>query len=187
MNQYFFNVTKEERENILDKHKTIYDGYVTQYGGNNMTPLTVVDMARDKEGITVNSRGEVSTYKNFGINESINEMRYDGKSTGLFEDEEDNDLEVGPPLDMIADRKDDVKHGTVDFEDDIEFYDLGDVLPFEDEDYDGSFDFYFPEDEHEDEEVVLNLDGDFDSDLVEPLQEQLDKTREMFLRFNKYN
>jgi len=74
MNQYFFNVTKEERENILDKHRTIYDGYVTQYGQNNMTPLTVLDMARDKEGITVNSRGEVSAYKNFGINESINEM-----------------------------------------------------------------------------------------------------------------
>jgi len=40
MNQYFFNVTKEERENILDKHKTVYDGYVTQYGGSN-TWLTI--------------------------------------------------------------------------------------------------------------------------------------------------
>ena len=187
MNQYFFNVTKEERENILDKHKTIYDGYVTQYGQSNMTPLTVLDMARDKEGITVNSRGEVSTYKNFGINESINEMRHDGKSTGLFQEEEENYLNVGAPLDMIADRKDDVKHGTVDFEDDIEFFDLGDVLPFEDEDYEGSFDIYFPEDENDDEEVVLHLDSDFDEDLIEPLQEQLDKTREMFLRFNKYN
>ncbi len=187
MNQYFFNVTKEERENILDKHRTIYDGYVTQYGQNNMTPLTVLDMARDKEGITVNSRGEVSAYKNFGINESINEMRYDGKSTGLFQEEEDNYLEVGAPLDMIADREDDVKHGTVDFEDEIENFDLGDVIPFEDDDYEDSFDFHFPEYENDDEEIVLQLDSDFDDDLVEPLQEQLDKTREMFLRFNKYN
>ena len=31
MNQYFFKITKEERENILDKHKTVYDGYVTEY------------------------------------------------------------------------------------------------------------------------------------------------------------
>jgi len=40
---------------------------------------------------------------------------------------------------------------------------------------------------NDDEEIVLQLDSDFDDDLVEPLQEQLDKTREMFLRFNKYN
>lgn len=175
MNQYFFNVTKEERENILDKHRTIYDGYVTEYGQGNMYPLTVLDMARDKEGVTVNSRGEVSGYKNFGINESINEMRYDGKSTGLFQEEEDNYLNVGAPLDMIADREDDLEHGTVDFEDDIEFFDLGDVVPFSDED------------EDEDDDIVLTLDDDFDTDLIEPLQEQIDKTREMFLRFNKYN
>ena len=180
MNQYFFNVTKEERENILDKHKTIYDGYVTQYGGNNMTPLTVVDMARDKEGVTVNSRGEVTGYKNFGINESINEMRHDGKSTGLFQEEEDNYLNVGAPLDMIADREDDVKHGTVDFEDDIENFELGNIIPFEDELDDYS-------DDEEDDSVILHLDSDFDEDMIEPLQEQLDKTREMFLRFNKYN
>ena len=87
---------------------------------------------------------------------------------------------------MIADRQDDVDHGTVDFENDIEFFDLGDVLPFDDGDYDGSFDVYFAEDETDDEEVVLKLDNDFDEDLIEPLQEQLDRTREMFLRFKNY-
>lgn len=189
MNQYFFKVTNEERENILDKHKTIYDGYVTEYGQGNTYPITVQDLANDKQGITVNSRGEVSGYKNFGINESINEMRHDGKSTGLFQEEEDNYMSVGAPLDMIADRQDDVKHGTVDFDDDIEFFDLGDVLPFDDGNYKGSVDVYFPDDEEEndDEEVELHLDSDFDEDMIEPLQEQLDKTREMFLRFNKYN
>ena len=195
MNQYFFNVTKEERENILDKHKTIYDGYVTEYGKGNMTPLTVVDMAKDKGGVTVNSRGEVSEYKNYGINESINEMRHDGKSTGLFQEEEDNYLEVGAPLDMIADREDDVKHGTVDFEDEIENFDLGDVVPFSDsdevEDFDDSFDIFSFEDdddvEEDEDDSVITLGHDFDEDLIEPLQEQIDKTREMFLRFNKYN
>jgi len=186
MNQYFFNVTKEERENILDKHKSVYDGYVTQYAQGNMYDLTVQDLANDKKGITVNSRGEVSEYKNVGINE----MRFDGKSTGLFQEEEDNNyLEVGPPLDMIADRDDDLKNGTVDFNKEIEFFDLGDVLPFSDDDYNGSFDITFINDEpnDDDESVVLSLDNDFDEDLVEPLQEQLDKTREMFLRFKKYN
>ena len=28
MAQYFFKMTNEERTNILDQHKTIYDGYV---------------------------------------------------------------------------------------------------------------------------------------------------------------
>jgi hypothetical protein len=187
MNQYFFNVTKEERENILDKHKTIYDGYVTEYAQGNMYPLTVQDLANDKKGITVNNKGEVSEYKNV----AINEMRFDGKSTGLFEDEEDNEMEIGAPLDMIADREDDVKHGTVDFDDEIENFDLGDVIPFDGDEYDESFDFYLfddnDEEEVEDEETVLTLGQDFDEDLIEPLQEQLDKTREMFLRFNKYN
>lgn len=176
MNQYFFKVTNEERENILDKHKTIYDGYVTEYGQGNTYPITVQDLANDKQGVTVNSRGEVSGYKNFGINESINEMRHDGKSTGLFQEEEDNYMSVGAPLDMIADRDDDIKHGTVDFEDDIEFFDLGDIIPFEDD-----------EETDDDEIVMLHLGDDFDDEMIEPLQEQLDKTREMFLRFNKYN
>ena len=212
MAQYFFKMSQAEKNDILDKHKTIYDGYVTQYGGGNMTPLTVVDMARDKEGVTVNNKGVVSGYKNVGINESINEMRFDGKNTGLFSNEESvysldehdeieksNRLKVGAPLDMIADREDDVKHGTVDFNKEIEFFDLGDVLPFDAENYKGSVDMYFPEEEDEvdvhfleyepenDDETVLTLGQDFDTDLIEPLQEQLDRTREMFLRFNKYN
>jgi len=236
MKQYYFNVTNEERENILDKHKTTYDGYVTEYGnGNNMTPLYVVDMAKDKDGVTVNNKGEVSGYKNFGINESINEMRHDNKSTGLFSNEEDdysnpkaeksaksdiknhyyknpfgdetgpsdkwpkysipNDtdfdfdnldeqeddiydydeieksdrLKVGPPLDMIADREDDIKHGTVDFDDDIENYDLGDIIPFdafndddeEEDDDDDDFDFD-PEDLMDDDDM-FTLEPDNDS------------------------
>lgn len=186
MNQYFFNVTKEERENILDKHRTIYDGYVTEYGQGNMYPLTVLDMARDKEGVTVNSRGEVSGYKNFGINESINEMRYDGKSTGLFQEEEDNYLNVGAPLDMIADRGDDIEHGTVDFEDDIEFFDLGDVVPFSDDENEFNFDIDNFEN-FDDDVITLNLDDNFDKTQIESLQEQLDRSRDMFLRFKKYN
>lgn len=229
MKQYYFNVTNEERENILDKHKTIYDGYVTEYGNNsNMTPLYVVDMAKDKQGVTVNNKGEVSGYKNVGINESINEMRFDNKSTGLFSGEEDDysnpkaektaksdikkhfnkaakrpfhyeedpsedwpkhevdydtefdfeldEQEVGPPLDMIADRDEDVRHGTVDFDDDIENFDLGDIIPFdafndnEDEDFDteeeeeeddDDFDYDFdPEDLMDDDDVFTLEPGD---------------------------
>lgn len=69
MNAYFFNVTKEERENILDQHKHVYDGYVTNYVTNNEMPLFVQDFANDKNGVTVNNKGEIKNYTNFGINE----------------------------------------------------------------------------------------------------------------------
>ena len=109
MNAYFFNVTKEEKENILDKHKEIYDGYVTQYAKPEEQPLYVQDFANDKKGITVNANGDVTEYKNVGINE----MKHDGKSTGLFADEEPIDEQ----LDMIGDGPDDLEHGTVEDED----------------------------------------------------------------------
>lgn len=64
MNSYFFKITKEERENILDKHKTLYDGYATNQTSSNMTPLYTQDLANDKEGVTVNSKGEVGKYNN---------------------------------------------------------------------------------------------------------------------------
>lgn len=69
MNAYFFNVTKEERENILDQHKHVYDGFVTNYVANNEMPLFVQDFANDKNGVTVNNKGEIKNYTNFGINE----------------------------------------------------------------------------------------------------------------------
>jgi hypothetical protein len=243
MRKYYFDVTNEERENILDKHKTTYDGYVTEYGnGNNMTPLYVVDMAKDKEGVTVNSRGEVSGYKNFGINESINEMRFDNKSTGLFSAEEDDysnpkaeksaksdikkhfskpakrpfhyeedpsedwpkhdvdydtefDFELqedrfGAPLDMIADRDSDVKHGTVDFDGDIENFDLGDIIPFDDDEYDDdnvefSLDLTHDNEESNDDEFSFELG--IDDEDAEPIMEQVNKSLDMFKRFKKYN
>ena len=90
MAQYFFKMTNEERNNILDQHKTIYDGYVTEYAqGENKQPLYVQDYANDKGGITVNNKGEVKPYTNVGINESI-----DGR------------------LDMIGDGEDDLRNGT---------------------------------------------------------------------------
>lgn len=71
MNQYFFKLTQEERNNILDKHKHQYDGYATKNITPNEQPLFVQDFANDKNGITVNSLGNLSHYKNVGINEDF--------------------------------------------------------------------------------------------------------------------
>ena len=59
-----------EKSDILNQHKSLYNGYQTmQPQVSNTQPLTVYDFAGDKEGMVVNNKGEVKTYTNFGINE----------------------------------------------------------------------------------------------------------------------
>ena len=198
MAQYFFKMTNEERTNILDQHKTIYDGYVTEYAqGENKQPLYVQDFANDKGGITVNNKGEVKPYTNMGINESI-----DGR------------------LDMIGDGDDDLRNGTVDFssidnDNDDSYISLG-ITSNDDEDdhrdlsmynpYDGdkNFDFDIELDEvddtildlkpewSDDEEGIVN---DIYNDNFDEVDEEekdgflnkLNESLDMFRRFKKYN
>jgi hypothetical protein len=167
MNAYFFKMNKAERNDILDQHRQVYDGFVTTYGQQiNQQPLYVQDYANDKGGITVNNKGEVKSYTNM----RINEMRYDGMDTGLFSEEEDDYTYMTPTEedfsgnDGIGDGPDDLEYGTMDLPFSIEM----------DEE-----DKYFEEDSYLDNE-------DIDEDMVEPLQEQINKTLNMFKRFKKY-
>ena len=172
MRSYFTaNVTNEERENILNQHREVYDGYVTQYAQPTLQPLYVQDLANDKGGVTLSNKGNVTTYKNVGINE----MKHDGKDTGLFSDETKEDVYSGSHgfepeetfeseedestnvdemmLDTIGDGPLDFEHGTVDNDE------------FEDED-----------------DLDIELDVEFD----EPLMEQIQRTKDMFKRFDRY-
>ena len=98
MSQYFFKMSQAEKNNILDQHKTIYDGFVTQFGQtSNTQPLYVQDYANDKGGFVVSNKGEVKPYTNVGINESK------------------------LPLDQIGDSESDLENGTVDFDDEQEY------------------------------------------------------------------
>jgi len=207
MNAYFFKMTNEERSNILDQHKEVYDGYVTSYAQPaKEQPLYTQSYANDKGGINVNKRGEVSTYSNM----NINEMHADGKSTGLFQDEEPKEgyispgsqfepeesfesedkgddyyVSLGETLDMIGDGDDDLEHGT--FEDD----DSDMVLVSPEVDFDDEDDY--SEDEDNDE-LVFNLgdrifsdEDDIDDEEVEGLFDDLRESLDMFKRFTKYN
>lgn len=69
----FSIISDEEKQSILSQHQTVYDGYAVGNVQGNMYPLTVGDYAQDKGGVTVNSKGEVSNYKNHNINESVEE------------------------------------------------------------------------------------------------------------------
>jgi len=203
MNQYFFNVSKSEKQNILDQHKKLYDGYVTLYNQeSNLTPLYVQDYANDKGGITVSNTGNVKTYTNVGINEDINRK------------------------DRIGDGPDDLENGTVDLRggemSDDDSITLHDVYPSPNEDESeiislGLTDDSLPEDllgdlTDEDladvtfatgavEELPQNYEFDIDEledflsgpmnevdeDLREDFKSQISESLDMFKRFKKYN
>jgi hypothetical protein len=197
-------MTNEEKSNILDQHKTIYDGYVTSYAQQpKEQPLYTQDFANDKEGLTVSNKGVVTAYKNM----NINEMRYDHKSTGLFADEEngfketmeqghisggsiyepeesfeseDKDDEyyvsLGEHLDMIGDGDDDLEHGVFGDEDEEDMILISPEINFDDE---------------SDNDLVFDADSaifdDVDEDEVEGLFDDLAESLDMFKRFTKYN
>jgi hypothetical protein len=65
-------ISEDEKQNILNQHKELYNGYKTLNPQiSNEQPLYVQDFANDKVGAVVNNKGVVKPYTNIGINESI--------------------------------------------------------------------------------------------------------------------
>ena len=137
-------------------------------------------------------------------------MRHDGKSTGLFSEEEpmeqghispgsqfepeesfeseDKDDEyyvsLGEQLDMIGDGDDDLEHGVFGHDDESDMV-LISPEAYDDEDY-----YKSPSDE----ELGFNVDdtmfddeNDIDDEEVEGLFDDLKESLDMFKRFTKYN
>jgi hypothetical protein len=174
-------MSQQEKENILDQHKHLYDGYVTKYNQeSNQYPLYVQDLANDKGGITINNKGNVKTYTNVGINES--------------------------PLDRIADGNNDLKNGTVDLDhvdddmSDVNTIIMHDRYPspseddsmeeFEDEMETNDDEYEYDIDELEDysaEDISEEVYGDIDEDILPEFKTQIQESLDMFKRFKKYN
>lgn len=203
MNAYFFKMTQAEKNNILDQHKSVYDGYVTNYVQSNQQPLYVQDLANDKNGITINNKGDVGVYRNMNINEDIySGAKFEPETTFESEEEESYMVSMGEQLDMIGDSDDDLEHGTFSHEDEKEpiFGDLmkckhcggtgEDVFADEECEFCGGTglengspleeeeDFYDFDEEEMDEEI--------DEEIKEQLKESIDKTIDMFRRFKNY-
>jgi hypothetical protein len=120
MKAYFLNIPNEERNSILDQHKSIYNGYKTSYGTKSEWPLYVQDLANDKGGITVNNKGEVKTYRHMGINENMDEIELDMIGDGPM------DLEAGVFDEEIYEEDEmdiDLEKDGEDFDIDVDFYD----------------------------------------------------------------
>jgi hypothetical protein len=99
MNAFFVGVTPEEKENILSKHRHVYNGYRTLNPSPvaNEQPLYTQDFANDKEGLVVNNKGEVKAYTNMGINEAKKRKSYVEVEEEMCEQcgEMEEDLDMG--------------------------------------------------------------------------------------------
>lgn len=167
-------MNQAERNNILDQHRTIYDGFATQYGQPKEQPLYVQDYANDKNGITVSNKGDVKSYTNMKINEDIfSGAKFEPEET--FEEEEYM-VSVGEQLDMIGDGPTDMDHGT--FEDDEDEMLVGP---------DGELEMFVDDDEEDFDDIdVESMFEEIEEEKVEPLQEQINKTLDMFKRFKNF-
>ena len=213
MAQYFFKMSQAERNNILDQHKTIYDGYVTQYGQqSNTQPLYVQDFANDKGGMTVSNKGKVMPYQNVGINEDIDRRDRIGDGpndlkngtvdiesimamldSGVesFGDEypspNENEIDymsLGNTEDECNDCDGDSLGVVIDI--DSDYSNMGEV--FEDDVVDSVEKYEYDIDEPEGfDSQSMNFDGEVDSEVIPDLMEKLNESLDMFKRFKKYN
>jgi len=205
-------MTKEEKSNILDQHKSLYDGYVTKYNQeSNQYPLYVQDYANDKNGITVSNKGNVKQYTNININESpldrIGDGPYDLKNGTVdidsYMDTEDrntqfmHDVYPSPneeefDYESFGNYADDMKQNEDQYE-----YDIDQLEDYSSEEINETFDDDFEDSDQDDpfiemeedfekvdnEEIISNVDEDVLPEFYSQLQESLD----MFKRFKKYN
>ena len=194
MNAYFVGITQQEKNNILDQHKKIYDGYrLIQQNNTEPQPLYVQDFANDKEGFVVNNKGDVKKYTNMGINESQEEFE-----TMETEMEEDDCVECG----MKETYEDMDMSDAYAYRDDTIINPEADEI--DSEDLDAASDFYDnlksgkgqkpsdrlnePSDDDEEDNNWMFVEDEFteSEDLDESFHTQRNKILEMFQRTSRF-
>ena len=211
MAQYFFKMSQTEKNDILDKHKSLYDGYVTEYAnGSNTQPLYVQDFANDKNGITVSNKGEVKHYTNTKINEDIDrrDQIADGSDDlenpdfmhDLYPSPSEEDIEIDdenfyPSYDPSREFKGMSQlMGDMDFEDENfypsydpsgEFKGMSQLMGDMDIDTEEMMEDSYEYDIDEIDDFSSQPLDEFDED--NNLMESVNKSLDMFKRFKNYN
>lgn len=92
-------LNNEDKNNILQKHREVYNGYRTVWQPvSNEQPLYVQDFANDKLGVQVDNKGGVSSYNNkVYMREQVEETELD-----TIEVEEDQHLDIEKDIDPDA-------------------------------------------------------------------------------------
>lgn len=172
----FIGLTAKEKEDILQKHSTPYDGYATMGQSGNMYPLTVYNDARDNQGVTLDNKNNPTQYKNHRINEiAAKNLHYDEIDPAYeFDSNGPGDLNLGynvynqtkPPYDFDSQGPADPFYGGG--------YQTGDEGDGNELKKDFEFDMVDFEDYIEGEDKVN-------------IEESLLKTFDMFKRFKKFN
>jgi hypothetical protein len=166
------NLTREEKESILDKHKTLYDGYAVRQNQSNMTPLYTQDYANDKGGITINSKGEISSYNNKIYMKESKEIC---SECGLYEEmcecgkgyEEEGIYDEAKPFSKSRNKFDYVEEM-----DEDECMECGDMY----------------EEEKDIDEVMNEIEEDVEfKDEVDDIKESIQESLNWFKKFKKYN
>ena len=95
----YMTLSDEDKNSILQQHSTFYNGYATGNVPSEPQPLRVDNGPSDTQGINVNNKGEVSTYKNHMVNESTEEevMEYEADDMDLSHVDSAYDFESGGP------------------------------------------------------------------------------------------
>lgn len=187
-------ISDEEKTQILNTHRSFYDGYATGNVPSNLTPLTVEDLAKDKQGLQVSNTGEVKVYNN-NLHEQV-----------VIPADDMDVSDVEPAYDFVSDGPEDGEtvEGHDGYKMDIEgIMNMfgGEMSPadldivFGDGEERDEFDSYF----NDSQEIELNQDFDdidfmeedmyeeVDEELRESFKEQREKILETFNRFNKFN
>lgn len=103
-------LSPSEKSDILNQHKSLYDGYKTmQPKVSNEQPLYIFDPAGDKEGMVVNNKGEVKKYTNFGINEQVETKEVCDECGDMMTEGECNECGYGR-MDEKTGKLDDIYH-----------------------------------------------------------------------------
>ena len=149
MNSYFFKITDDEKKNILNKHKELYNGYVSLQRTVEPTQLSVFDDITDKRGYTLKNSDVIIEAKEKMCSECGGGM-YEGECMECGSMNEGMDVE-----DLNTDNSMDY------MESDDHMYEMD-----EEEDDDHMYEM----DEEEDDEHIYEIEED-DDDLYNPVAE----------------